>query len=153
MPLLLSAVVWFNELHMKRMTELTSCFLSFVFFRNWNHYTVNVIESSTLNGLSDLKPTIQIMREWLQGRDGEGVWKKRGAGKTMTQGRARTSSPWSRWGCTDHWGEAGWLPLCNQRTDGWVLCTPPVEAAELCQKGVLLYLLRLPATQGGTYWC
>lgn len=51
---------------------------------------------------SDLKPPIQTMREWPQGRDGEGVWKKRGAGNTMTQERARTSRQWSRWGCTDY---------------------------------------------------
>lgn len=30
------------------------------------------------------KPPIQIMREWLQGSDGR-VWKKRGAGKLVTQ--------------------------------------------------------------------
>ena len=41
MPLLLNAVVWFNELHIERMTELTSFFLSFLFFfRNWKHYTL-----------------------------------------------------------------------------------------------------------------
>lgn len=36
--------------------------------------------------------------------------KKRGAGKTMTQGRARTSSQWSRWGCTDYWGRGRLAP-------------------------------------------
>lgn len=60
---------------------------------------------------SDLKPPIQTMREWPQGRNGEGVWKKRGAGNTMTQGRARTSRQWSRWGCTDYWERGRLAPI------------------------------------------
>lgn len=31
---------------------------------------------------SGARPPIQIIREWLQGRDGGGVWKNTGVGKT-----------------------------------------------------------------------
>lgn len=96
---------------------------------------------------SDLKLLIQIIRECLQGSDGEGVWKKRGAGKTTTQGRARTSSQQSRCGCTDYWGRSRLAPGAGGQP-ARALCTPPVEAARLCQKGVFcIYSGGLPCKE------
>lgn len=60
---------------------------------------------------SDSKALIQRMRKWLEGRDGEGTWKKMGGWQNCGLGKRQNVEPAVQMDS----GEAAWLSWCKQR--------------------------------------